>query len=158
MEIEEKDNSNSVIEKKPSLFQSFVPVVILIFLLGTNVYLFGDDTLAGSNQIALILAAAIAALIAFKNGFKWEVLQDGMVKSISSAMSAIIILLMIGALAGTWMISGVVPAMIYYGLKILNPTIFLFAAVVVSSIVSLATGSSWSTIATVGVALSSVQS
>jgi len=153
MEIEQKDVDSSASTKNPTLFQAFVPLVILIVLLGTNVYLFGDDTLSGSNQIALLLAAAIAALIAFKNGFKWEILQDGMVKSISSAMSAIIILLMIGALAGTWMISGVVPAMIYYGLKILNPTIFLFAAVVVSAVVSMATGSSWSTIATVGVAL-----
>ena len=81
------------------------------------------------------------------------VLQDGIVKSISSAMSSILILLLIGALAGTWMLSGIVPAMIYYGLQILNPTIFLIAACMVCAIVSIATGSSWTTVATVGVAL-----
>ncbi|MDX1629550.1 MAG: Na+/H+ antiporter NhaC, partial [Fulvivirga sp.] len=92
-------------------------------------------------------------ILSLKLGFTWSELEDGIVKSISSAMAAILILLMIGALSGTWLISGIVPAMIYYGLEILNPTIFLFAACIVSAIVSLATGSSWSTAATVGIAL-----
>src|SRR5690606_38281816 len=105
------------------------------------------------NQIALILSAAVAAIIALRLGNTWENIQNHLVNSISSAMSAILILLLIGALAGTWLISGIVPAMIYYGLQILNPTIFLFAACVVCAIVSLATGSSWSTIATIGIAL-----
>jgi NhaC family Na+:H+ antiporter len=86
-------------------------------------------------------------------GYKWDDLQRGMVKSIKSALPAILILLIIGALAGTWMISGIVPSMIYYGLKVLNPTFFLVAACIVCSIVSISTGSSWSTVATVGVAL-----
>jgi len=139
--------------KQPSLFQSFIPIIILIFLLALNVYFFGDDTLAGSNQIALLLASAIAGLIATQLKVKWSVILDRMVKSISSAMPSIIILLLIGALAGTWMISGVVPAMIYYGLKILSPGIFLFATVIICALVSLATGSSWSTVATIGIAL-----
>jgi len=109
--------------------------------------------LDGSNQIALILAAGVAAIVALKVGFKWETMLDGIVSSISSAMSSILILLLIGSLAGTWLLSGIVPSMIYYGLNILNPTIFLFAACVVSAIVSVATGSSWSTIATLGLAL-----
>jgi len=154
MEEEEVTEKDSLLgTKKPSLFQSLLPVVILIILLASNVQLFGDDTLSGSNQIALLLAAAIAGVIAIRNHHEWDHIQKGIVKSISSAMGAILILFMIGALAGTWLLSGVVPAMIYYGLKILNPTIFLFAACIVSALVSLATGSSWSTIATVGIAL-----
>ncbi len=159
MEIDNDREEQSEVEKqlkvpkKPTLFLSLIPLGFLIILLGTNVYLFGDDTLSGSNQIALILSAAVAGVIAIYLGYDWLEIQKGIVKSISSAMSAIIILFMIGALSGTWLLSGVVPAMIYYGLQILNPTIFLFAACVVAAIVSLATGSSWSTIATVGVAL-----
>ena len=139
--------------RKPTLFLSLIPLVVLIALLGTNVYLFGDDTLSGSNQMALLLAATVAGVIAVKLGYDWLEIQKGVVKSISSAMSAILILLLIGSLSGTWLISGVVPAMIYYGLKILNPTIFLVAACAVAAIVSLAPGSSWSTVATVGIAL-----
>jgi Na+:H+ antiporter, NhaC family len=140
-------------KRKPRLLEAFIPILFLIALLSTNVYVFGDAALDGSNQIVLILSAAVAALVAARIGYKWNDLQDGIVNSISAAMPSILILLLIGALAGTWLISGIVPAMIYYGLHILNPTIFLVAACVVSAIVSVATGSSWSTIATIGVAL-----
>ena len=139
--------------RQPSLLQSLIPVMVLIVLLGTNVYLFGDDTLSGSNQIALMMGAAVAAVIGLRLGYKWTEIRYGVVRSISSAMQAILILFMIGALAGSWLISGIVPALIYYGLQILNPVIFLFAACIVSAVVSLATGSSWSTIATLGIAL-----
>jgi len=152
-EIRSEQPRKLKVPKKPTLLLSLIPLAFLILLLGTNVYLFGDDTLSGSNQIALLLAAAVAGVIAIGLGYDWLEIQDGIVKSISSAMSAILILFLIGALSGTWLLSGVVPAMIYYGLQILNPTIFLFAACIVAAIVSLATGSSWSTIATVGVAL-----
>ncbi|MBL4716163.1 MAG: Na+/H+ antiporter NhaC [Bacteroidetes bacterium] len=138
--------------KTPSLLESLFPVIFLIGLLTLNVFTF-DDALAGSNQFALLFAAAVAVIFNFKNGLKWDTLLDGIVKSISSAMPAVLILLFIGALSGTWLISGIVPAMIYYGLKILSPSIFLFAACAVCSFVSLASGSSWSTIATVGIAL-----
>lgn len=140
-------------KKLPGLLESIIPILLLVGLLYLNVRFFGDNASYGPNQIALLLTAAITSVFALRLGFSWDDVVDGMVKSISSAMSAILILLMIGALAGTWMISGVVPAMIYYGLDILNPTIFLFAACIVSAIVSLATGSSWSTSATIGVAL-----
>ncbi len=140
-------------KKQPTLLQAFIPIIILICLLGLNVYFFGDDTLAGSNQIGLILAAAVAGIIANRLGYKWKEIREGIVKSISSAMPSILILFLIGSLAGTWMISGVVPALIYYGLKILDPVIFLFAATIVSAIVSISTGSSWSTVATLGIAL-----
>ena len=136
-----------------TLFQAFLPVLVLITLLGTNVYLFGSGSLDGSNQLALLLSAAIAGLIAFRLKVSWSELIEAIVNSIGSAMGSILILLLIGALAGTWLISGIVPVMIYYGLQILNPTIFLVAACMVCALVSLATGSSWSTVATVGIAL-----
>ena len=115
--------------------------------------IYGEDATYGSNQIALIVTTAVASIIGLSLGFKWNHLEGGIVKSITSALPAILILLLIGALAGTWMISGIVPTMIYYGLEILNPKVFLVAACIVSAIVSMATGSSWSTIATVGLAL-----
>lgn len=140
--------------KKPSLLQSFIPILVLIGLLVVNVLLiYGDNALGGANQLALLFAATVAAIIAGYNGHNWKDILHGITGSIASALPAIIILLLIGALAGTWLLSGVVPAMIYYGLDILNPTIFLFATCLICSIVSLATGSSWSTVATVGIAL-----
>lgn len=139
--------------QKPTLFQALIPIVFLIVALFINVRIFGDSALDGSNQIILLLSAAIGALVALRVGMKWDEIQKGIVKTISSAMASILILLLIGSLAGTWLLSGVVPAMIYYGLQILNPTIFLVAACIVCSIVSIATGSSWTTAATVGIAL-----
>ncbi len=139
-------------QKKASLLLALLPILILIVLLTFNVLLF-DDTLAGANQIALMLAAAIAAMVAYKLGIQWEYVKKKIVSTIGSAMPSILILLLIGSLAGTWLISGVVPMMIYYGLDLISPKLFLFTAVVVSAIVSVATGSSWSTIATIGVAL-----
>ncbi|MCC5921561.1 MAG: Na+/H+ antiporter NhaC [Cyclobacteriaceae bacterium] len=139
--------------RQPKLWQALIPILFLIVLLAFNVYVFGDEALDGSNQIVLLLAASVGTLVAFSTGYRWNTIQDGIVKSISSALSSMIILLLIGSLAATWMISGIVPAMIYFGLQTLNPTIFLVVACIVSALVSIATGSSWSTIATVGIAL-----
>lgn len=139
-------------KREANLFEALLPIVILIILLTLNVFIF-EDSLAGPNQIALILAASVAGLIATKLGYQWETVRSKVVTTIGSAMPSILILLLIGSLAGTWMISGVVPAMIYYGLNIINPKLFLVTAVVVAAIVSVATGSSWSTVATIGVAL-----
>ncbi|MFM7486868.1 MAG: Na+/H+ antiporter NhaC [Cytophagales bacterium] len=139
--------------KRPSLLQAFVPIFSLVALLSVNVLVFGSGATDGPNQIALFLAASVAGIISWRLGCNWEKIEASVVKSISSAMGAMLILLVIGSLSGTWLLSGIVPAMIYYGLKILNPTIFLVAACLVCCIVSLATGSSWSTIATVGIAL-----
>lgn len=140
--------------RSPKVLEALIPLVFLIVLLVLNIQIFGTDGLSGSNQIVLILSALVASLIAiYRLGITWERLQDGMVKSISASMSSILILFLIGALAGTWMLSGIVPAMIYYGLQILSPGIFLVAACIVSAIVSVSTGSSWTTVATVGVAL-----
>jgi NhaC family Na+:H+ antiporter len=139
--------------KKATLLQALIPILLLIALLTLNVVVFGSDAIAGANQIVLLFAAAAAGVIAWQLGYTYSEISESIVRSISSAMPAIIILLTIGSLSGTWLLSGIVPAMIYYGLKILSPGIFLFAACIVSAIVSLATGSSWSTVATVGVAL-----
>ena len=139
--------------KEPRLLQALIPIIVLIILLTFNVRFFGDDTLSGANQIALVLSAAVAGLIAIRLGHNWKSVRATIVKSIGSAMPSILILFLIGSLAGTWMISGVVPMLIYYGLKILNPTIFLVASVIICAIVALATGSSWSTVATIGIAL-----
>lgn len=140
-------------QRQATLLQALLPIFVLILLLSLNVIYFADDASYGPNQIALIIAAAIAAIVGLYLRIPFSRLLEGATNGISASLTAILILLLIGALAGTWMISGIVPAMIYYGLKVLNPTIFLAASVIVCSIVSVATGSSWSTVATVGIAL-----
>ena len=145
--------THNMINKKPSLLIALIPVIFLIVLLSVNVWIFGDDTISGSNQLTLLFAASVAAVLGVFYKVKFKDMLDGAVESISSAMGALIILLLIGSLAGTWMMSGIVPSMIFYGLELLNPTIFLVAACIICSIVSLATGSSWSTIATIGIAM-----
>lgn len=140
--------------KKPTLLQSLLPIIVLMVLLAISVLsIWRSNSLDGANQMALLFAAAVAMLIGWKLNYKFSEMLKGVTDAIGTALPAIIILLLIGALAGTWLISGIVPTMIYYGLKILSPTFFLFSACVISAIISLATGSSWSTIATVGVAL-----
>ncbi|HSO77687.1 MAG TPA: hypothetical protein VLQ76_03910, partial [Bacteroidales bacterium] len=117
--------------RTPSMLQSLLPLLVLIILLGLNVKFFRDDTLSGANQIALIMGAAVAGIIAVYLGNNWAHLLDRVVHSIGTALPAILILFLIGSLAGTWMISGVIPMLIYYGLEILNPKIFLFATVII---------------------------
>jgi NhaC family Na+:H+ antiporter len=135
-----------------ALWAAWLPVVVLIILLAVNVYIFSDNATFGSNQIALWLAAMVAGVVGRFHGIGFQLMADGIARSVHSAMSAILILLVIGALIGTWMISGVVPGMVWLGLKLLAPEYFLFAAACVAAIVSVASGSSWSTVATVGVA------
>ena len=147
------DNKATIKPLKPTILQALLPILFLIVALFINVRIFGDAALDGSNQIILMLSAGVASIVALRLGYKWKKIRTSIVKSISSALSSIIILLLIGSLAGTWLLSGVVPAMIYYGLQVLNPTIFLVAATIVCAIVSVATGSSWTTAATVGIAL-----
>lgn len=137
----------------PSLAQALIPVGFLVALLAASVYLFGDSSSSGPSQIALMLSAAVAGIVGLRNGYAWKEIERGIVHSISLAMSAILILLVVGSVIGTWILGGVVPTMIYYGLEILNPTVFYAAACVICSLVSVATGSSWTTAGTVGVAL-----
>lgn len=136
-----------------SLWVAFTPIVVLISLLSLNVFMFGDEALSGSNQVVLLLAAAVAATLANRFGCSWQTLQEGILDSIMIAVPALLILLLVGALSGTWLLSGVVPTMIYYGLQLLNPTVFLAATCIIGALVALATGSSWTTAATVGIAL-----
>jgi NhaC family Na+:H+ antiporter len=137
-----------------ALWRALLPVVFLITALSINVIgVFGDEALSGSNQFILLLAGAVAAAVGLLQGTSWKTIMEGVEQAIKSTSGALIILLLIGSLAGTWMLSGIVPAMIYYGLDLLNPTIFLPATAIICALVSLATGSSWSTSATVGIAL-----
>jgi len=136
------------------LWKAITPIIILIFLLFFNVvHVFGDEALGGSNQFILLFAAGIAMLVGFSEKVSFETMTTSIKNQISSTSEALLILLMVGALTGTWLSSGVIPAMVYYGLEILNPHIFLVACIFISIIVSIATGSSWTTSATVGIAL-----
>lgn len=136
-----------------SLTKALIPLILLVGMLFYNVSVFGDQALDGSNQFILFLGGAIAAVIGFTNKVSYKTMLEAVGKNIKSTTGAILILLMVGALAGTWLISGIIPTMIFYGLKILNPTIFLASCVIICAVISLATGSSWTTSATVGIAL-----
>lgn len=148
--IEDKQLTNN---KELNIWEALVPLLFLISLLSVNVLVFGDDALSGSNQFVLLLAAAVAAIVGFWNKVSYESMIAEVAENFKSTTGAILILLMVGALAGTWLISGIIPTMIYYGLMILSPAIFLPATIVICSIISVATGSSWTTSATVGIAL-----
>ena len=140
---------------KPSitLWEALLPVVILVLLLSFNVTVYGDDALGGSNQFILLIGAAVAAIVGFRNRVTYDQMIEAIGSNLKSTTGAILILLFVGALAGTWLLSGIIPAMIYYGLQILHPSIFLPACIVICAIISIATGSSWTTSATVGIAL-----
>jgi len=135
------------------LWVAVVPVVLLVALLGADVVFFGEDSSYGSNQIALLLAALAAGGLGMARGTTWDTIRDTIASSIGTATEAILILLLIGALSGTWLLAGIIPAFIHYGMMILQPQIFLFAACIVCAVLSLATGSSWGTVGTVGIAL-----
>ena len=139
--------------KEISLFDSLTPIIILIILLYINVSIYGDSSIDGSNQFILILGASIAFIFGIKNKIKSKDIFLTISENLKSISTPIIILLLVGALSGTWLVSGIIPSMIYYGLKLVNVSFFLPSCVVISSIVALATGSSWSTSATVGIGL-----
>lgn len=139
--------------RSPSLLQAILPLAVLTVMLALNVIIFGDGGLDGPNQLALLVSAAVALVIGALNGHSFDALLDHVTRSIGIALGAILILLLIGALTGTWLVSGIIPAMIQHGLQLISPTVFLPAACVVCAVVSMATGSSWSTVATVGIAL-----
>lgn len=136
-----------------SLFSAFIPLIILVALLALNVFIYGDDAVSGSNQFILLVGAAIAAVVGMFNKVRFASVMAHIADNIKSTSGAILILLMVGALAGSWLLSGVIPTMIYYGLQLLHPSVYLPATVLICAVISLATGSSWTTSATVGVAL-----
>lgn len=140
--------------KELSIYTALVPVLALILMLFYNVFfVFGDDALSGSNQFILILGAAVAAIVGFINKTSYQKMLEEVSENLKSTSGALLILLMVGALSGTWLVGGIIPTMIYYGLQLLNPTFFLVASVLICAIISIATGSSWTTSATVGIAL-----
>jgi NhaC family Na+:H+ antiporter len=139
--------------KTPSMLDASIPVIVLIILLTLGVTYFGDNSSYGPNQIALLIAMGVAIVIGIKNGHNWEGLEKAITKGISLSLGAVLILLAVGSLIGTWLLSGTVPTMIYYGLMILDPSWFYAAACIMCAIVSMSIGSSWTTAATIGVAL-----
>lgn len=136
-----------------SLSVALLPLIILVMLLTYNVTIFGDDALSGSNQFILLLGGGVAGLLGLRNKVTYGEMLRKVGDNLQSVTGPILILLLVGALSGTWLLSGIIPAMIDYGLQIANPRFFLPACVVISALVSLATGSSWSTSATIGIAL-----
>ena len=141
--------------KELNLLEALIPVVLLMLMLAYNIFfvenqdLFGDYT----NQIILLIGGVIAAVVGFFNKVGFKTMVNEVIENFKSIFIPILILLLVGALAGTWLLSGVIPAMVYYGLQVLNPAIFLPASVIIAAIISIATGSSWTTSATVGIAL-----
>jgi NhaC family Na+:H+ antiporter len=138
--------------RQPSLIDALIPLIFMIALLAASIVLFGIDAAVGPLQVALLMSAVVAALVAHKNGHTWEMLGEEVVKGISIAMSAILILLMVGALIGVWNMSGTIATMVYYGVKYIDPAWFYLAAALLTGIVGIVTGSSWTTAATLGVA------
>lgn len=140
-------------KKLISLFDSLIPLVALVTLLYINVSIYGDSSLNGSNQFILIIGSSIAFFFGIKNKVKAETIFNTISNNFKSISTPIIILLLVGGLSGSWMISGIIPSMIYYGLKLINVSFFLPTCVIISAIVAISTGSSWSTTATIGIGL-----
>lgn len=134
--------------RKPKMWEALIPILALIISLSVGILKY-----EASPHIPLVLSTTVAVLMAMKIGFKWSDLEDGIISTIQMSMQAILILMVIGLVIGAWILSGTVPTMIFYGLKILSPGIFLVATCIICAIVSLATGSSWTTAGTVGIAL-----
>lgn len=140
--------------KMPSPLLSLVPILVLVFLLFITIRTFGSDALSGGSQVVLLTATAVSSILAMAVcKVPWKEIEQAICNNILGVSVALIILLLIGALAGSWMISGVVPTLIYYGMQILHPSFFLASCCVICAIVSVMTGSSWTTIATIGIAL-----
>lgn len=141
-------------QAQPSRVTSaLLPLILVLTLLGVNVYLYGDAGLEGPNQLALLLGGGLAALIGLYRGIAWQSLQEGMLKVIGVTIVPILMLLLIGALSSTWTVAGIVPTLIYYGLQLADPSWFYAGVALICAIVSTAIGSSWTTSATIGIAM-----
>ncbi|SDE26984.1 Na+:H+ antiporter, NhaC family [Blastococcus fimeti] len=147
------DESGATAPRRPSLIDVLVPLIALAALIAGCLFLFGLDALDGPLQVALVVCAAIAALIALKNGHRWEEVQNAGQEAVASVTSAMFILLAVGALIGTWNLSGTIPTLVYYGIQVLSPSWFYAATAIICGIVALSIGSSWTTAATIGVGL-----
>ena len=139
---------------RPSALVSLIPFIVLAATLCVVIYVFGTDALSGASQVALMFSAGVTIIISMLfYRTHWKTFEEEILDNITSVGTSIVILLLIGAVAGSWMISGVVPTLIYYGMKVIIPEIFLFATCIISAVIAVMTGSSWTTIATIGVAL-----
>ena len=146
--------TNQTNKQLPSPLLSLIPIVIMVILLFLTISTFGSDALSGGSQVVLLTTTAVASCLAmFCCKVHWKAIEEAMCNNILGVSTALIILLLIGALSGTWMISGVVPTLIYYGMQIIHPNFFLASCCVICAVVSVMTGSSWTTIATIGIAL-----
>ncbi|MCR8923535.1 Na+/H+ antiporter NhaC [Dasania sp. GY-MA-18] len=139
--------------RPPSLVDALIPALVLVLLLACSVFLFGDASSSGANQIALLVASAVAIIVGIKNGLSWETIEKGIIEGVSVSLRAIMILFAVGTLIGSWILSGTVPTMIYYGLRLLDPSIFYAACCVISAFVALSIGSSWTVAGTIGIGL-----
>ena len=139
--------------REPSFIDALIPVIALVSMLSLSVFLYGDGSSSGANQIALIMAGCVALIIGVKNGHKWRDVEKAIAQGIANTYGAILILMAVGMLIGSWILAGTVPAMIYYGLQILNPTIFYFTACILSAITAISIGSSWTVASTIGIGL-----
>jgi NhaC family Na+:H+ antiporter len=138
--------------RPPSLVDALLPVIVLIALIAITIWLFGISATDGPLQVALLLAAAFAALMALKNGYTSAVIAEAAIGGVTTAMGAIFILLAVGALIGTWNMAGTIPTIVDYGVRLLNPTVFFFTTAAICALVGMVTGSSWTTAGTLGVA------
>ena len=145
---------HSHLKKRPSAILSLMPIVLLVAMLTFTIRAFGSDSLGGASQITLLTVSAFCVLIGMLwLNVPWQSFEKAITKNVASVASALVILLLIGALSGAWMVSGVVPTLIYYGMHIIHPDVFLASTCAICALVSLMTGSSWTTIATIGIAL-----
>jgi len=138
---------------KLTLPLALTPIIFLITLLASSVYLFGSDSSYGANQIVLVLATCVAALVGRRVGVSWKTAQEGIINGIAIGLGPTLILLAVGMLIGTWILAGTVPAMIYYGVQILNPSIFYAASAMICAIIAISIGSSWTVAGTLGIGL-----
>src|SRR5262252_8715915 len=144
--------------REPSLFDSILPLIVLVALIGGAIALFGLDALDGPIPAALMVCAMVAALIILKNGHPWEEIQRSSQRALSSITTAIFILLAVGALIGTWCLSGTIPTLVYFGLKILSPGWYYAATTLICGVIAMSIGSSWTTAGTIGVGLIGIAS
>lgn len=140
-------------KKAPSMLDALLPVITLIILLSASVYFFGENASSGANQIALFIASGVAIIVAAKNGSVWPEIESAISQGVSATVNAMLILLTVGSLIGAWIVSGTVPTMIYYGLKLIDPSAFYVTTCIVCALASLSIGSSWSVIGTIGLGL-----
>ena len=151
---ENRNKKGELLKKRPSAVLSLMPIIVLVAMLTVTIKQFGSDALGGASQITLLTVSALCVLIGMGYlNVPWASFEKAITKNVASVSSALVILLLIGALGGIWMVSGVVPTLVYYGVQIIHPGIFLASTCVICALVSVMTGSSWTTIATIGIAL-----